>query len=287
MELRVEVAPPDKGCDSLIIHAGVGDLSSAHYNHLMALTTLPQAKAWYVNSDLSFWSFTQELVTFAATMKVVIDRGDRSPDAFKFADLLLRAIELWKAGCVQDKALYAVENQPDKIWDTFRNALGFMNPKDDTQALLAIMELTGFGASVQRDSRQQPAKRASAVLRMFNPKEWGVVDWRTGYMLWALKKKNWNVPQAVTLAKNASEEAARKEWEMINEVVAVQLNEMYRAQRTSALPDTADVEMAVFGLSFEVWPVNQTIRNKHRLDYEGMLRGSLLTLMGKLNRNKS
>jgi hypothetical protein len=154
-----------------------GRSGSAHYNHPMALTTLPQARTWYVNSDVSFWNFTQELLGYAAKMKVVIERGDRGSGAVKFADLLLRAIELWKAGCVEELTGYAVENQPDEIWDVFRNAISFMNSKNDTSALLAIMELTGFGASVQWDSRQQPAKRATAVLRMFNPNKWGVVDW--------------------------------------------------------------------------------------------------------------
>jgi hypothetical protein len=42
-----------------------------------------------VNSDVSFWSFTQEIERFAAKMKVVIARGDRGGDATKFADLLL------------------------------------------------------------------------------------------------------------------------------------------------------------------------------------------------------
>lgn len=94
------------------------------------------------------------------------------------------------------------------------------------------MRLTGFGASVDLVARQQPAKRASAVLRMFNPKDWGVVDWRTGYMLWVLQEKKWNVPQAITLAKSASRQSAEAQWKMINKVLAIHLNNIYRQQRT-------------------------------------------------------
>jgi hypothetical protein len=33
----------------------------------------------------------------------VIARRDRGPEAVRFADLLLRAIELWKAGCIEEQ----------------------------------------------------------------------------------------------------------------------------------------------------------------------------------------
>jgi hypothetical protein len=248
----------------------------------MRPSTLLEARTSYVNSDLSFWSFTKEIERFAAKMKDVIARGDRGAEATKFADLLLQAIELWKAGCIEEQTGWAVENQPDEIWDAFRDAIAFMAASDDTNALKAIMRLTGFGASVDVVARQQPAKRTSAVLRMFNPKEWGVVDWRTGYMLWALEEKKWNATQAITLAKNASRQSAEAQWKMINEVLAIHLNKMYREQRTASLPNAADVEMAVFGLSFEVWPANKTIRESHRQTYISMLRGALQALDHRL-----
>ena len=70
------------------------------WNVLVEITmkTLLDGREWYEKSDLSFWNFTRELEKFAAKMKQVIARGDRVPGAVRFADLLLRAIELWKAG---------------------------------------------------------------------------------------------------------------------------------------------------------------------------------------------
>ena len=67
----------------------------------MRLIKFLGGRTWYEKSDLSFWSFTQELERFAAKMKEVIARGDRGAEAIKFADLLLQAIELWKAGCIR------------------------------------------------------------------------------------------------------------------------------------------------------------------------------------------
>ena len=155
-------------------------------------------------------------------------------------------------------------NQPEEIWDALRDAIACMDAGDDAKALLAIMRLKGFGASVDEDSRQQRAKRASAVLRMFNPKDWGVVDWRTAAMTWALDAKNWDVPEALSLMKAdcPTRKKAKDEWDEIDEKIAADvLNARYRSNRTTFLPDVADVEMAVFGLSFEVSPVNTKIRD--------------------------
>jgi hypothetical protein len=40
----------------------------------------------------------------------------------------------------------------------------------------------------------------------------------------------------------------------INENAAIEHNQMYRDRVTSSLRRTADVEMAIFGLTFKVWP---------------------------------
>lgn len=251
----------------------------------MRLMSLLEARTWYEKSDLSFWSFTQELERFAAKMKDVIARGDRGAAATKFADLLLQSIELWKAGCIEEQTGWAVHNKPDEIWDAFRDAIAFMDAGDDIKALLAIMRLKGFGKTKDADSRQQRAKRASAVLRMFRPRDWGVVDWRTAAMIWALNQKNWDVRQAISLAKAdyPKRQKAKKEWDEIDEKIAVEvLNARYRAKRTDSLPDAADVEMAVFGLSFEVWAVNTKIRDTVRETYGKALRSKLQTLDSQL-----
>ena len=149
-----------------------------------------------------------------------------------------------------------------------------MDAGEDIKALLAIMSLKGFGSSVDEDSRQQRAKRASAVLRMFNPKKWGVVDWRTAAMIWALNQKNWDVRRAISLVKAdyPNRQKAKDEWDEIDEKIAAEvLNARYRANRSDSLQDAADVEMAVFGLSL-VWAVNTKIRDTVRETYTKALR---------------
>lgn len=47
-------------------------------------------------------------------------------------------------------------------------------------------------------------------------------------------------------------------YDVIDENAACAYNQMYRARRTTpSFPRTADVEMALFGLSMMVWPFRQ------------------------------
>src|ERR1035437_1904372 len=103
-------------------------------------------------------------------MKSLIARGDKSDDAFLFAHTLLVAIELWKAGCIEDLTGHAVHNDRKLIWSAFHHAINAMKDGKDADALLAIMNLKGFGSYPDENfGGERPAKRASAVLRMFNP----------------------------------------------------------------------------------------------------------------------
>lgn len=234
---------------------------------------------WYME-DSGFWEFTQELEVFAKKMSALIARGDKSPKALEFAHALLRAIELWKAGCIENLTGYAAENDPQVVWDAFRDAINAMKAKKDEEALKAIMRLIGFGSYEDPDWRRQRAKRASAVLRMFNPEDWGVVDWRTAIMIWALDKKKWNVAQAVTLAKDDSQrKKAAKEWDEIDENIAVMFNNRYRAKKSNSLQRTADVEMASFGTTFKAWPA-KNLKSKRSVGetYTKTMRGKLQKL---------
>jgi hypothetical protein len=213
--------------------------------------------------DREFWTFTSRLESAATEMTASIQIFGASPsdEALLKAQQLLVDIELWKAGCIEDLTGRAVCNEPLIVWNAFRGALEAMRLGNDVDALLSIMCLEGFGKHPNEDfGNQRPAKRASAVLRMFNPAEWGVVDWRTAAMLLALEKKNWDVDQAMSLARSKypNRATAKAEFEMINEDLACHLNQMYRGKRLVSLSRTADVEMAVFGITFEVWELPAT-----------------------------
>jgi hypothetical protein len=213
--------------------------------------------------DREFWTFTSRLETAATEVTASIQTFGASPpeEALLKAHRLLVDIELWKAGCIEDLTGRAVCNEPLIVWNAFRGALDAMSLGNDVGALLSIMRLEGFGKHPNEDfGNQRPAKRASAVLRMFNPAEWGVVDWRTAAMLWALEKKNWQVDHAMSLARSEypNRATAKEEFAMINEDWACHLNRLYRGKRSASLSRTADVEMAVFGITFEIWELPAT-----------------------------
>lgn len=71
-----------------------------------------------------------------------------------------------------------------------------------------------------------------------------------------LELSNWNVDDA--LKHSAHDEEPWVTWDEISDWLAFDLNTAYRSKRTPSLPRTADVEMAIFGLSFKVERWNRT-----------------------------
>jgi hypothetical protein len=204
--------------------------------------------------DESEWKFTQE--TEAATRRVVncIDLygNQPTPTALKSAQQLLVQIEKWKAMCLKQRMGSAAQNSQRDVWTAFRGAL---DAKNDTDAILSIMQLKGFGSSRDEESGQRRAKVATAALRFLKPTHWGVVDWRTAAMLGCLQKSGDNVDQALSFAKNEDANCLRNTFDIIDEKAACAINQQYRDRKVDLYPRTVDVEMAIFGLSLMAWPM--------------------------------
>jgi hypothetical protein len=203
----------------------------------------------------SDWQFTLEIESFAKeVLSLIAVHGDR-PDASDLAAAhqLLKDIEKWKAMCLKERMGNAEQNSPQLVWDAFRGALGAGTDRD---AILSIMQLKGFGSSRDEESGQRRAKVASAPLRFFKPDSWGVVDWRTAAMLGLLIESKGNVDRALSLAKKHNKKDLKEAYDLINEEAACAYNQMYRDRRVAPLfQRTADVEMAIFGLSLMAWPM--------------------------------
>jgi hypothetical protein len=176
--------------------------------------------------------------------------------AMKEVRQLLIEIEKWKAGCLQQRMGNACRNSDTQIWNAIHAAT---KTTDDSETLLAIMELKGFGSSRDDETGQKRAKVATSVLRFLWPEKWGVVDWRVAAMLGFLKKNNWDVSRAVDEAKLCRAKDLRSDFDIINEIGASEYNNQYREickQHISSLPRAADVDMAIFGLSLLAWPMH-------------------------------
>jgi hypothetical protein len=224
--------------------------------------------------DLKFWEFTERLERTAAEIfPLLVDDNYQPTDSDKAeAHKLLDEIETWKAGCDKEKkGDNAIQNSKSDVWDAFRRA---MKADKDLDALHAIMNLKGFGGT------SRTAKRATAVLRMFKPNDWGVVDWRAAAMKDHLKLYDWNVDEAL-----AHQPRDKTPWDTFVEIGdwdAIDLNEVYRSKRgcEPSLQRTADVEMAIYSLSFKIplWNLPEIFADFQFTGYrevEGMVEMSL------------
>jgi hypothetical protein len=216
--------------------------------------TLLDGLKFYEHNDSAFWKFTSDVEERARKLSALLADDNYHPTekALEDAHQLLVDIERWKAGCIEEvTGHWAVENSPRDVWNACRAAI---KASTDRDGILSIMRLKGFGAS-RNEQGQHPAKRASAVMRMFMPAEWGVVDWRNVAMLNVLNNVKWDVDLAMGEAEAMKKQLKALYKDMpINEAAAIVHNQMYRDARQSPLLRTAAVEMAIFGLTLQVWP---------------------------------
>ncbi len=218
------------------------------------VTTLSDGLNHYRTCSISDWNRTVRIERAAiGVARLILESGSNpNPALLRAAYDLLLDIEEWKAMCLQERMGNAGQNSEQTVWNAFRGAL---NADNDRDSILSIMQLKGFGSTRDDQTGQRGAKVASAALRFLMPDSWGVVDWRTAAMLEFLDRSKGDVDQAMLLAKKWKADDLRETYRHINEDWACEINRKYRERRTTpSFPRTADVEMAVFGLSMMVWP---------------------------------
>ncbi len=208
-------------------------------------------------SDSAFYSFTVQLESQAQGILDLLDTYGDQPSQSALAQVknFLLKVEEWKANCYQQRTGNAEKNKGRAVWHAF---LGAVNAATDTEAIVSIMQLKGFGSSVDYETGKKRAKVATSVLRFLWPDKWGVIDWRVAVMLGLLGIHNWNVDRVLSEAKILNAEILRNDYNIMDEKVACKLNMDYReiSQRYSNfLPRAADVDMALFGLSLMAWPM--------------------------------
>lgn len=211
----------------------------------------------YKTQNTKYYRMATELEEKALEILALLrEQGEiPTPSALIKAKDFLMEVEKWKAGCLQQRMGNAVKNSDKKVWAAFQGAI---NASDDIEALLSIMQLTGFGSTFDDDYGQRRAKVATSVLRFLWPEQWGVVDWRTETLLSLLNKHDWDADQAMDEARQWRADECRKLFECVDEQAAVDCVKQYRIksqQLQAELTRAADVEMAIFGLSLKAWPL--------------------------------
>src|SRR3990172_1169908 len=175
----------------------------------------------------AYYSWAMQLEKDAQRILAVLHEfgNHPSPSALTEAKNFLIDVERWKAGCLQQRMGNAAQNRDSKIWSAFQEAL---SAKSDTEALLSIMQLRGFGSSVDDATGLRRAKVATSVLRFLWPDKWGVVDWRVAAMLGFLKKNNWDVDKSLSEAEHRRADDFREAFDIIDEPGASDYNRQYR-----------------------------------------------------------
>ena len=220
--------------------------------------TLEDGLDIYRKTAGSDWDFTLQVEAATERSKELVRQYGDSPTESSLAQIrgTLIDIEKWKAMCLRERMGNAAQNSARTIWDSFRGAI---TAASDLDAILWVMRLKGFGSSQDEETGLRRAKVASAVLRFLDPKNGGVVDWRTIAVMSQLRESAWQVDLALKSSRRLDTKELRELYDLVDEKVVCSENEVYRSKRSHTLPRAADVEMAIFGLSLEVWPMRDGV----------------------------
>ena len=200
------------------------------------------------------WTFTLRIENMAESLLSLLRRYGNCPDAesVNFAMEFLLEVEKWKQMCLMSRIGNAVRNSPEEIWTSLLSA---STAGSDVEAFRPIMNLIGFGRSPDPKTGQRRAKQASAVLRFLDPKRWGVVDWRNAAILALYERNDYNATRTIARTREDDPDDYRDLFEIIDENAASVYQEEYRNLISPRLPRAADVDMALFGVSLEAWPL--------------------------------
>ncbi len=164
-------------------------------------------------------------------------------------------VEAWKANHVKERMSHAEQNEMGTIWNSLCEACSATN---DMSQLLAVMKLKGFGRSIDPKTGCRRTKLATALLRFLWPEKWGIIDWRNATLIGLLKKHHWDIDHVLIEAKRFPIAALKEDYNLIGYIDTCAFNKTYRdiSASTPNLPQAADVDMAIFGLSLLIWPMN-------------------------------
>lgn len=148
-------------------------------------------------------------------------------------------VENWKS---MGRASYARDNDAAIIFSSLKNA--YLSNNYPT-ALKKLMILRGF-----------KEKTASAILRFLKPVEFGVVDWRNSAVVFLMKKYKNDIDQVIIHGQKIAN--PKDLFDGVDIKLANQLQKYYQSLTGDKIKRVADIDMALFAISLEIWPMKFT-----------------------------
>lgn len=207
------------------------------------------------------WQLTQSLTDFGRD----IVSGGRSPSNC-FAFLLL--VGVWKnphGKMLEDTISHIMMNPLEEVHQQFENALKIhkdfiqntANPKREHDQIIidTIGSLRGFGTT-----EQGSRKMVSAVLRFLDPQKYGTVDWRN----WCLLSNTGSDLFTSPLLEGQGSDVERTKDLSIDTGHYLQYLGQIRRLARECRMTPAEVDMALFAYSIQVWPFPGAKTNSER-----------------------
>lgn len=160
--------------------------------------------------------------------------------------------EKWKAMGIPERILGVGRNTPQDAHKALEGAITGSTEKLQIESLHALI---GFGSSTHREYGTRPAKVASAAMRFLFPREWGVVDWRSGTIANCIDNS-----RDIDEAKAKASEKDRTHWvdsfSHIDSEWAISLNQKYREIGNQfEIEKNSEVDQFLFAISLQLWPL--------------------------------
>jgi hypothetical protein len=192
----------------------------------------------------------------ALEIRTLISEGNNTKPVVQWIRSFLMKVECWKNEFrTYDFNPNVASNKDDDIWNCIRETLGYLDSSDDKKALIELTKLSGF-----------QARTASAVLRFLSPKDWGTVDWRNASIFEIFEMENittYSINEAIKekYKKNKVEfkKQFNKEFEQNGISTAIRINSTYKeiVKIENQFNYAADIDLAIYGLSFYLWEFDQ------------------------------
>lgn len=167
----------------------------------------------------------------------ILQGSNVEPEDITYVKKFIVDVEHWKS---MGRAQYSVFNEKNFVFNTLKRAY---NAETYTKALSELMLLKGF-----------KEKTASAILRFLKPVEFGVVDWRNNAVVHLMEKYNNDIN--LVIANGCKIRDAKTLFDLVDVNRAFQLQKYYQKLRNEEVKRAADIDMALFAISLEIWRMN-------------------------------